>query len=173
MSKSLENNHKLVEGILYNSSCQDLIKMMRKIRNASLPAPACLRLTTRNISRKLSHQKLVLTLRRPRYSYYKQVLVSPYIKLMLSPRGCPLEKKGYEVHVLSQEHSGDVCNNCHTLEPQWFQYSPKILDSKISENNTMVKNTKMLENYLVSDTKKNRKLVLVPKYPKMVEYMCN
>ena len=73
---------------------------------------------------------------------------------MLSPRGCPLEKKGYEVHVLSQEHSGDVCNNCHTLEPQWFQYSPKILDSKISENNTMVKNTKMLENYLVSDPKK-------------------
>ena len=58
----------------------------------------------------------------------------------------------------------------HTLEPQWFQYSPKIIDSKISENNTMVKNTKMLENYLVSDPKK---LVLVPKYPQMVEYMCN
>ena len=57
--------------------------------------------------------KLVLTLRRPRYSYYKQVLVSPYMQLMLSPRGCPLEKKGYEVHVLSQEHSGDVGNNCH------------------------------------------------------------
>ena len=113
MSKSLENNLKLVKGILQNSSCQDLIKIMRKIRNASLPAPACLRLTARNISRKLSHQKLVLTLRRPRYSYYKQVLVSPYMQSMLSPRGCPLEKKGYEVHVLSQEHSGDVCNNCH------------------------------------------------------------
>ena len=117
--------------------------------------------------------KLVLTLRRPRYSYYKQVLVSPYMQLMLSPRGCPLEKKGYEVHVLSQEHSGDVCNNCHTLEPQWFQYSPKIIDSKISENNTMVKNTKMLENYLVSDTKKTENSFWYQNTPKMVEYMCN
>ena len=60
---------------------------------------------------------------------------------------------------------GFVTPTGHTLEPQWFQYSPKIIDSKISENNTMVKNTKMLENYLVSDPK-NRKLVLVPKYPK-------
>ena len=44
----------------------------------------------------------------------------------------------------------------HLREPQWFQYSPKIIDSKISENNTMVKNTKMLENYLVSDPKKQK-----------------
>ena len=84
--------------------------------------------------------KLVLTLRRPRYSYYKQVLVSPYMQLMLSPRGCPLERKRYEVHVQSQEHSGDVGNivkkwqgdlalshahRSHLREPQWFHYSPK------------------------------------------------
>ena len=54
--------------------------------------------------------KLVLTPRRPRYSYYKQVLVSPYMQLMLSPRGGPLEKRGYEDHVLSQKHSGDAGN---------------------------------------------------------------
>ena len=51
---------------------------------------------------------------------------------------------------------GFVTPTGHTLEPQWFQYSPKIIDSKISENNTMVKNTKMLENYLVSDPKKQK-----------------
>ena len=49
---------------------------------------------------------------------------------------------------------GFVTPTGHTLKPQWFQYSPKIIDSKISENNTMVKKTKMLENYLVSDLKK-------------------
>ena len=54
--------------------------------------------------------KLVLTLRRPRYNYYKQVLVSPYMQSMLSPRGCPLEEKGYEDHALPQGHSGDVGN---------------------------------------------------------------
>ena len=73
-----------------------------------MSAPACLRLTACNISRKLSHQKLVLTPRRPRYSYYKQVLVLPYMQLLLSPRGCPFEMRRYEFRVRSQEHSGDA-----------------------------------------------------------------
>ena len=35
----------LKEYYTIDSSCQDLIKIIRKIRSASLPAPACLRLT--------------------------------------------------------------------------------------------------------------------------------